>query len=99
MDLKTPDSEESSRNRYENIPLLKKADQVKFVICSKQDYDWARFKLDELQLADKVDEILFSPSFHSQNATELADWIIKDNLPVRLQLQLHKHLWADEPGR
>lgn len=98
LDLKTPASAESHRNDYANIPLLKKHDQVKFVICDKQDYEWARFKLDELDLASRVDEILFSPSFQQVSSTDLADWIIADNLPVRFQLQLHKLLWDDEPG-
>ena len=98
LDLKTPDSAESSRNLYSNIPLLQNNDQLKFVICSRQDYDWAKFKCDELQLYSKVEEVIFSPSFEQQTARELADWIIADNLPVRFQLQLHKILWDDAPG-
>lgn len=98
MDLKTPDSGESHRNLMENIPHLKPDDQVKFVICSRQDYQWARLKLDELQLAQRVGDVLFSPSFQQIRPAELADWIVEDRLPVRFQLQLHKLLWADEPG-
>ncbi|MBD2859807.1 7-carboxy-7-deazaguanine synthase QueE [Spongiibacter sp. KMU-158] len=98
MDLKTPDSAEQHRNRMENLPLLQQKDQLKFVICSRQDYDWARFQVDQHQLADRVGEVLFSPSFEQQNATELANWIIEDNLPVRFQLQLHKLLWNDAAG-
>ena len=98
LDLKTPDSEESSKNLYSNIDLLAANDQVKFVICSRQDYDWAKFKLDELKLNERVEEVIFSPSFHQVDATDLADWIIADNLNVRFQLQLHKLLWNDEPG-
>ncbi|WP_372747123.1 7-carboxy-7-deazaguanine synthase QueE [Litorivivens sp.] len=98
LDLKTPDSAESSRNLWDNIPLLTKHDQVKFVICSRRDYDWARLQLDQYQLSERAGEVLFSPSFGQQNATELADWIVQDNLPVRFQLQLHKLLWNDEPG-
>ncbi len=98
VDLKTPDSAESGRNLWDNIPLLSARDQVKFVICSRRDYEWARLQLDQYQLTDKVATVLFSPSFGQQNATELADWIIQDNLPVRFQLQLHKLLWNDEPG-
>jgi 7-carboxy-7-deazaguanine synthase len=99
LDLKTPGSGESSRNDYGNIVFLRRDDQVKFVICDRADYEWARFKLDELGLAGRVADILFSPSFGQQDATELAGWILEDRLPVRLQLQLHKLLWNDEPGR
>ena len=98
VDLKTPDSAESGRNLWDNIPLLTARDQVKFVICSRRDYEWARLQLDQYQFAGKVAAVLFSPSFGQQNATELADWIIQDNLPVRFHLQLHKLLWNDEPG-
>lgn len=98
LDLKTPDSAESHRNLMENIPLLKARDQVKFVICSRQDYQWARMKVDELRLTERVDNVLFSPSYQQINAAELADWIVEDRLPVRFQLQLHKLLWSDEPG-
>lgn len=98
LDLKTPASEESDKNLYSNIAHLKATDQVKFVICDRQDYEWARFKLDEYQLVDRVGDVLFSPSFAQLNATELAGWVLDDNLPVRVQLQLHKLLWNDEPG-
>lgn len=98
MDLKTPDSQEAHRNLYENISLLEKKDQIKFVICSRQDYEWAKFKLDEYQLTSKVDEVLFSPSAKELAAKDLAQWIIEDNLAVRFQIQLHKILWNDEPG-
>lgn len=98
LDLKTPDSAESHRNLMQNIPLLKARDQVKFVICSRQDYQWARMKVDELQLTERVDDVLFSPSYQQINAAELANWIVEDRLPVRFQLQLHKLLWSDEPG-
>jgi len=98
LDLKTPASGEMARNDYSNLALLQPSDQVKFVICDRADYEWARFKLDEYALADKVSDLLFSPSFGQQDATELAEWILADNLPVRLQLQLHKLLWQDAPG-
>lgn len=98
MDLKTPGSGEVSRNRWENLPHLTAQDQIKFVICSREDYEWARFKLDEYQLNTKVAEVLFSPSFGQVQPLELAEWIIADNLPVRFQLQLHKLLWNDTPG-
>ncbi|PWK54225.1 7-carboxy-7-deazaguanine synthase [Pleionea mediterranea] len=97
LDLKTPDSGEMSKNLWSNIERLKPSDEVKFVICSRKDYDWARMKVNELCLAQKCD-VLFSPSFGQQAATQLADWIVADNLPVRFQVQLHKILWNDEPG-
>lgn len=99
LDLKTPASNESHRNLYPNIYLLQAKDQVKFVICNREDYQWARFKIDEYQLQERVDEILLSPSFGQISASDLADWILEDNLPVRLQLQLHKLLWNDAQGR
>lgn len=99
LDLKTPGSNESGRNLYSNIPLLQTNDQVKFVICNRQDYEWARFKVDELGLQGKVDDIWFSPIHGELAASDLADWIIEDRLQVRFQMQLHKILWADEPGR
>ncbi len=98
MDLKTPGSGEVARNRWENIPVLSANDQIKFVICNREDYEWARFKLDEFSLADKVSEVLFSPSFGQVTPLELAEWILADNLRVRFQLQLHKLLWNDAPG-
>jgi 7-carboxy-7-deazaguanine synthase len=98
LDLKTPASGEVERNDYTNIPLLRAHDQVKFVICSRQDYDWARFKLDEYHLHERVADVLFSPSHGQLEGRELAEWILADNLPVRMQLQLHKLLWNDEAG-
>jgi 7-carboxy-7-deazaguanine synthase len=98
VDLKTPGSGEVSRNLWDNIPLLRHNDQVKFVICDRQDYEWARLQMDRFELAARVDEVLFSPSFGQQDATELAEWILRDRLPVRFQLQLHKLLWKDAPG-
>ncbi|MFN2329007.1 MAG: 7-carboxy-7-deazaguanine synthase QueE [Chromatocurvus sp.] len=98
LDLKTPASGEAHRNDYRNIACLVPSDQVKFVICDRTDYEWARFKLDEYSLADRVDDVLLSPSHGQLAPRELAEWILSDNLPVRLQLQLHKLLWNDEPG-
>lgn len=98
MDLKTPGSGEAGRNLYENIAHLTPHDQIKFVLCSRDDYDWARFKLSELQLTDKVSDILFSPSHGQVDPADLANWIIEDGLQVRFQLQLHKMLWGDKPG-
>jgi len=98
LDLKTPASGEMARNDYGNIEHLTRQDQVKFVICERADYDWARFKLDEYRLAERAGDVLFSPSHGQQDPRELAEWILADRLPVRLQLQLHKLLWHDEPG-
>lgn len=98
LDLKTPASGEMQRNDYSNIPLLRDHDQVKFVICDRADYEWARFKLDEYKLQERVADVLFSPSFGQQQGRQLAEWILADNLPVRMQLQLHKLLWQDAPG-
>ena len=98
LDLKTPASGEAHRNLYENVAHLNPHDQVKFVICDRGDYEWARFKIDEYQLGDRVTDVLFSPSYGELDATTLAEWILEDRLHVRLQLQLHKLLWNDEPG-
>lgn len=98
VDLKTPGSAEMGRNLYENIRWLTPNDQVKFVICSREDYDWAVSKLIEYRLDARAGEVLFSPSHGQVDARALADWIVSDNLPVRLQLQLHKILWSDAPG-
>jgi 7-carboxy-7-deazaguanine synthase len=99
LDLKTPGSGEVQRNDYDNIARLRAHDQVKFVICDRADYEWARFKLDEHGLPARVADVLFSPSFGQLEGRQLAEWILEDNLRVRLQLQLHKLLWNDEPGR
>lgn len=99
MDLKTPGSGEEARNLYENIRYLTPHDQVKFVICDEADYLWSRTQLELYALADKVSDVLFSPSHETLAPAVLADWILRDNLPVRLQIQLHKYLWADAAGR
>lgn len=98
MDLKTPGSGEAARNRYANIALLKPGDQVKFVITDRADYEWSRAKVEGYALAARC-EVLFSPSYGQMNPGELGDWILADRLPVRLQVQLHKLLWGDVPGR
>jgi 7-carboxy-7-deazaguanine synthase len=98
MDLKTPGSGEESKNRYENISLLKQTDQLKFVICDRNDYDWACNKIDEFDLGEQC-EVLLSPVHGELQPADIADWIIEDKLAVRLQVQLHKYLWNDEPGR
>lgn len=107
VDLKTPDSGEMKRNLLSNLPLLSKHDQIKFVITSRNDYEWSRGMLKEHALDQLVGEVWFSPSFAIEAgqvrlpklARELADWIVEDKLPVRFQLQLHKLLWQDEAGR
>jgi 7-carboxy-7-deazaguanine synthase len=98
MDLKTPGSGEEAKNRYDNIALLKQTDQLKFVICNRDDYDWAVEKLQEYDLVAKCD-VLFSPIHGLLNPADLADWVVADNLAVRMQIQMHKYLWNDEPGR
>ena len=98
MDIKTPSSGEAARNRYQNIAHLSEDDQIKFVICNRCDYDWAKRCLEEYQLHQHCN-VLFSPAWQTQNATELGEWILADKLPVRMQLQLHKILWGEERGR
>jgi len=98
LDIKTPGSMEVHRNLWSNLPLLTPHDQVKFVICSREDFDWAKDIVAQHRLTDVCD-VLFSPSFAQIKPSDLADWIVADRLPVRFQLQLHKILWNDEPGR
>ncbi|MAT51795.1 MAG: 7-carboxy-7-deazaguanine synthase QueE [Porticoccaceae bacterium] len=98
LDLKTPASGEVGRNLYDNIARLKARDEVKFVICDRRDYEWAKLKIDEYGLRDRAGNILFSPSHGTLKPRELADWIVEDRLAVRLQVQLHKLLWDDQPG-
>jgi 7-carboxy-7-deazaguanine synthase len=97
LDLKTPASGELARNLWENLAHLKREDQVKFVICDRTDYEWARDTLREHALAARC-EVLFSPAWERQPARELAEWILADRLPVRFQVQLHKYLWGDAAG-
>lgn len=99
LDIKTPDSGECDKNDYSNLSLVKPTDQIKFVICSEQDYQWAKFKLDELHMVETGAAILFSPSYQQVSSKALAEWIIDDNLPVRFQVQVHKFLWGDVEGR
>jgi len=98
MDLKTPGSGELARNRYENISWLTSHDQLKFVLCDRADYEWARDQVVQRQL-DKRCMVLFSPVHGQVAPRDLAEWILKDKLPVRMQLQLHKILWGEERGR
>lgn len=98
MDLKTPGSGELSRNLYENIALLRQKDQLKFVLCDRDDYDWARFKMLEYDLPEKVGDIWLSPVYGKIEPADIAQWMLQDKLEARLQLQLHKQLWGDRPG-
>jgi 7-carboxy-7-deazaguanine synthase len=98
LDIKTPGSLEVHRNLWSNVALLTPHDQVKFVICSREDYDWAKAIVAEHRLTG-ICEVLFSPSHAQVAPRELADWIVADRLPVRFQMQLHKLLWNDERGR
>ena len=97
LDIKTPASGEAERNRWENIARLKSTDEIKFVLCDEQDYEWAKQVLQERRLAEKC-PVVFSPAHGTMNPTQLADWILRDHLPVRMQVQLHKLLWNNEPG-
>ncbi|MHB8346555.1 MAG: 7-carboxy-7-deazaguanine synthase QueE [Acidiferrobacterales bacterium] len=97
MDIKTPGSGEEARNVYANLTHIDANDQIKFVICDRADYEWSRAKLDELGLSGRC-EILFSPTHGAMSPKDLADWILADHLPVRMQVQLHKLLWGDGPG-
>ena len=99
LDLKTPGSGEVARNLYSNLSLLKGVDELKFVICDRQDYDWTKLKIDEFSLGAMADRILLSPSHGTLSAPELAGWMLEDKLPYRFQLQLHKILWQDAKGR
>lgn len=98
MDLKAPDSGEVERNRYENIQSMLPHDQIKFVIGSRRDFDWACMQMDQHQLADKVAAVLMSPVHNEVEPKELADWVLASKKPIRMQLQLHKYLWGEEPG-
>ena len=96
MDIKTPSSTEEHQNRYENLPILKSKDQLKFVIASRSEFDWCNEILDNHEVES---EILFSPVYESLKPVELAEWILEKKLKVRLQVQLHKLLWGDQKGR
>jgi 7-carboxy-7-deazaguanine synthase len=98
MDLKTPGSGEDEKNLWSNIKALTVNDQIKFVICSREDYEWAKAQVIDRQL-NAYWEVLFSPVWGQVEARDLAEWILEDQLPVRFQLQLHKILWGDVPGK
>lgn len=97
VDIKTPASGEVEKNRWENLPLLTQHDEIKFVLCDENDYQWAKQIVQQHQLAEKC-TVLFSPAHDELNATQLAEWILHDHLPVRMQLQMHKLLWNNTPG-
>jgi 7-carboxy-7-deazaguanine synthase len=98
VDVKTPGSREEARNRYEELARLGAKDLVKFVICDRGDYEWSVAKMRELGLEGRC-TMLFSPSHEQLPARQLADWILADRLPVRFQIQLHKYLWGNVPGK
>jgi 7-carboxy-7-deazaguanine synthase len=98
VDIKTPGSGEVGRNRWENLALLGSGDEIKFVLCGREDYEWARDVIRERGLASRC-TVLLSPSHGQLDPTQLADWIVADRLPVRFQVQLHKVLWGNVAGR
>lgn len=98
VDIKTPGSGEESRNRYDELHRLDAKDLIKFVIADRSDYEWSRSQLRDRALFERC-SVLFSPSHQQLKAGDLADWILEDRLPVRFQVQLHKYLWGDVPGR
>jgi len=97
LDIKTPESGEEKKNHWENLNLIHTKDEIKFVLCSREDYDWAKKILDQYKLTEKC-HVLFSPVYQKLNTTDLGNWILQDQLPVRLQIQLHKLLWGEKPG-
>lgn len=98
VDVKTPGSGEEQRNRLPNLDLLRSDEQIKFVICDRADFDWARDMVQAKRLSERC-AVLFSPSYGQVEARDLAQWILDERLPVRLQIQLHKMLWGSTPGR
>ena len=98
LDIKTPASGEVKKNLWSNLDALNTLDEIKFVLCDESDYIWAKQALRERDLADKC-TVLFSPVQDQLSPTVLADWILRDKLPVRLQVQLHKLLWGSKPGK
>jgi 7-carboxy-7-deazaguanine synthase len=97
LDVKTPGSGEMENNIWANLKHLKASDEVKFVLCHRADYDWAKALVETHKLTDKC-TVLFSPVYQQVNPTELAEWVLADKLPVRMQIQLHKVLWGERPG-
>ena len=97
LDIKTPASNELKNMRWNNLAHIKPNDEIKFVLCNRSDYDWAKALLITHQLPEKC-PVLFSPSYHDLKADELASWVLTDQLPVRMQLQMHKVLWGEKAG-
>ena len=97
LDIKTPGSNEEKNMLWANLDYIKPKDEIKFVLCDRADYDWAKQKICELQLNEKC-PILFSPSYHTLSAETLAEWVLADRLPVRMQIQMHKILWGEKQG-
>lgn len=97
LDIKTPASNEEKNMLWDNLAHLKATDEIKFVLCNRADYDWAKAKIIELKLTEKC-PVLFSPSYHDLEAEELASWVLADKLNVRMQIQLHKILWGEKKG-
>jgi 7-carboxy-7-deazaguanine synthase len=98
LDIKTPGSGEVQKNLWANLQHLKSSDEVKFVLCDREDYEWAKQVLADQEIASKC-TVLFSPVYSQLNPTDLADWVLQDRLPVRMQMQLHKILWGETPGK
>ena len=98
LDVKTPESGEVENNKWQNLSLLKSTDEVKFVLCSRADYEWAKEVLVTYKIVEKC-PVLFSPVYDQVNPTELAEWVLADKLPVRMQVQLHKILWGEVHGK
>lgn len=97
LDIKTPGSGELAKNLWSNLALLKASDEVKFVLCDRADYDWAKQQLAEHKLNETC-PVIFSPVYSQVNPSDLAAWVLADKLPVRMQVQLHKILWGEKPG-
>lgn len=97
LDIKTPGSSEVANMRWDNLDHISAKDEIKFVLCSREDYNWAKQKINALKLSGKC-TILMSPSYHQVSSSDLAEWVLADQLPVRMQLQMHKILWGEKPG-
>jgi 7-carboxy-7-deazaguanine synthase len=97
LDIKTPESGEEKKNHWDNLNFIQSKDEIKFVLCSREDYSWAKKILNQYKLSEKC-EVLFSPVYKKLNITDLGNWILEDQLPVRMQIQLHKLLWGEKPG-
>lgn len=97
LDIKTPESGEEKKNYWDNLNFIHLKDEIKFVLCSREDYDWAKKIINQYKLTETCD-VLFSPVYQKLNTTDLGNWILEDQLPVRMQIQLHKLLWGEKPG-